>query len=342
MTRAPARPRLEAWGLLALLVVGLLVRLLFVSNEGFKTDINTYVAWAISLSEHGFRTFYSTVGFADYPPGYFYVLAIVGRLWHAFFASHDPGYAILRVLVKLPAILADLGVGILLYAIARRFAGAAVALGVAAFYLFNPATIYISASWGQVDSISGGLALLAIYALLRSQDAAPQSRTQIGWFVLAWLAFAYSLLIKPQAAVLLPLLVAFAFVDPQRRRERIVATAIGVAAALAFALLLTEPFHPSNPVAAFSWLWNQYTYGSGVYQYNSVNAFNLWALRGTMWVSDNQLILGLPQYAWGLLLIISFVTVTLVFPPKAPDSEGERTGGYRSWLRSLRVIRHSL
>ncbi|MGA7200924.1 MAG: hypothetical protein WBX26_03790, partial [Candidatus Cybelea sp.] len=173
MTRAPARAHLEAWGLSALLFVGLLVRLFFVNNEGFKTDINTYVAWALSLSAHGFASFYSSVGFADYPPGYFYVLAIVGRLWHAFFASHDAGYAILRLLVKLPAILADLGVGLLLYAIARRFADAAVAFGVAAFYLFNPATIYISASWGQVDSISGGLALLAIYALLRSEDAAP-------------------------------------------------------------------------------------------------------------------------------------------------------------------------
>jgi hypothetical protein len=39
--------------------------------------------------------------------------------------------------------------------------------------------------------------------------------------------------------------------------------------------------------------------------------------------------------AWGLLLVISFVTVSLVFPPKAPDSEAERRGGYRAWLRRL-------
>ena len=39
--------------------------------------------------------------------------------------------------------------------------------------------------------------------------------------------------------------------------------------------------------------------------------------------------------AWGLLLIISFVTVTLVFPPKAPDTAAQRTGGYRDWWRGL-------
>jgi len=103
---------------------------------------------------------------------------------------------------------------------------------------------------GTSDSISGGLALFAIYALLRSEDAAPQSRAHLVWIVLAWLSFAYSLLIKPQAAVLLPLLVAFAFVDQKRRRERIVRRRFGVAAALAFAVLITEPFHPGNPLGS--------------------------------------------------------------------------------------------
>ncbi len=159
----------------------------------------------------------------------------------------------LRVLVKVPAILADLGIGVLLYGIVKRFASTGYALGAAALYLLNPATIYISAAWGQVDSIAGGLALLAIYALLRSSDEARAiARAICCWIVGAWLAFGYSLLIKPQAAVLLPLIVAFAFVNPQRRRERLLATAVGAAAAIVLALLVAEPFHPSNPVAALA------------------------------------------------------------------------------------------
>ncbi len=317
--RATARQGSLAWALPALLLAGLVVRLFFIGNGGFKTDISTYAAWAIALSRHGFSTFYSTVGFADYPPGYFYILAAVGHIWSAFFAAHDGSFAILRNLVKLPAILADLGVGALLYALVRRFASERIALGAAALYLLNPATIYISALWGQVDSISGGLALFAVYALLRSDDdpstrasgslgsgsASALRRTQMGWIVVAWLAFAYSLLIKPQAAVLLPLLVAFALVNRQRRSERLVATGIGIVAGVLLALLLSEPFHPSNPVAALIWLYERYAYGSNVYPYNSVNAFNLWAIRGTLWVSDTQPILGLPQYAWGVVLVIA-------------------------------------
>lgn len=43
--------------------------------------------------------------------------------------------------------------------------------------------------------------------------------------------------------------------------------------------------------------------------------------------------------AWALLLGISFVTVSLVFPPKAPEGETERQGGYRAWLARLGWIR---
>src|SRR5580700_4770345 len=239
------------------------------------------------------------------------VAGLVVRLLfiNLFFAAHDPGYAVLRDLVKVPAILADLGVGALVYAIVRRFAGIGWALGAAALYLLNPATIYISALWGQVDSIAGGLALLAIYSLLRSEDEPADSRGQLVWILGAWLAFAYSLLIKPQAAVLLPLLIAFAFVNPARRRGRIPATAIGVGAALLLTLVLTEPFHPGNPIGAFAWLLERYAYGSNVYPYNSVNAFNLWALRGTLWLPDSQYILLLPQVAWGVLLVAAALTL---------------------------------
>lgn len=300
--RTAVRQGTLVWALPSLLIAGFILRLLFISNEGFKTDVSTYAAWAIGLSQHSFAAFYSNIGFADYPPGYFYILAVVGHLWQLLFAAHDSGYAILRDLVKLPAILADLGVGALIYAIVRRFASTGYALGAAALYLLNPATIYISALWGQVDSISGGLALLAIYCLLRSED-----RDQTGWIVGGWLAFAYSLLIKPQAAVLAPLLLAFAFVDARQRRQRLIATGIGIVASLVLALVLTEPFHPGNPIAAFGWLWDRYVFGYNVYPYNSVNAFNLWALRGTMWLPDSQAIpsWGFAQHLWGALLVLA-------------------------------------
>jgi dolichyl-phosphate-mannose--protein O-mannosyl transferase len=310
----------------ALLVGGFVLRLLFIGNEGFKNDVETFVAWSLALADRGFGQFYSTAGFADYPPGYFYILAVIGWFWDLAFKASDGGhYVVIRVLVKLPAIFADIGVGALIYAIARRFGNQAIALGAAALFLLNPAVIYNSASWGQVDSISSGLALLGIYFLLRSEDN-PKHAT--AWIVGAWVTVAYSLLIKPQAAVVVPLMLAFAFVNAARRRERLIATGIGIVAGFVLALALTEPFHPSNPIAAFGWLLHQYAYGASVYSYNSVNAFNLWVIRDDFWKPDTEPIMfaGLfsigPKvvWGWGLVAAAELLVLWRYLQEKTPRS----------------------
>ncbi len=295
-----------------LVALGFVVRCIFIQSSGFTTDVGTFQAWATELVEGGFANFYANGHFADYPPGYFYILGIVGWVWEAFFKAGDPGEQVLRAMVKLPAILADLGVGVLLYAIARRFASTTIALGTAALYLLNPAIIFNSAIYGQVDSVSAGFALLAVFLLFRSDD---DKTDRPSWYVVAaWIALAYSLLIKPQAAVLLPLFIAFAFADPVRRRARLFASGIGILASLVFAIVLTEPFHPSNPVAALLWLFERYQYGSSVYAYNTVNAFNLWAIRGPFWQADNgpgAYILFFPQYIWGIGLVLAAVALVV-------------------------------
>ncbi len=298
--------RMLPWGMPALLVIGFLVRLVFIGDQGFRNDVQTFEAWSISLLDHGFANFYGQTGFADYPPGYFYVLALIGHLW-APLRAHDGGLAILMWLTKLPAIFADLAIGALIYAIGRRFARPVVALGAAALYVLNPATIYISANWGQVDAFAGVFVLLSAYLLLRSEDLPEDA---ISWQIpVAWISLAYSLLIKPQAAAVIPLFLAFAFVDARRRRARLIATALGIVGAFAFTVLLTEPFHPSGPIAALKWLLGRYEFGSSVYPFNSVNAFNLWAIKGPMWQKDSVSIglgfLHAPQSVWGVGLVLA-------------------------------------
>jgi dolichyl-phosphate-mannose--protein O-mannosyl transferase len=310
---ASARPRPAAtwatWGLPLLVLGGFVLRLLFIPSEGFRSDVSSFEAWALTLAAHGFGGFYGNTTFADYPPGYFYILAGVGSFYTAIIAAHDPTGVLFKAAVKMPAIVADLGIGYLLYLIVRRFSGQGMALGAAALFLLNPATVYISGLWGQVDSVAGLFALLAVYCILRSEDSEGQNINP--WIVGAWLAFTYSLLIKPQAAVLAPLLVAFALVNGRQRRTRFLSTAAGIVAGLLLALLLTEPFHPSSPIAAFVWLWGRYAYGANVYAFNSVNAFNLWAIRGALWQTDSGHILMLPLYVWGMALVLAAVGLTV-------------------------------
>ncbi|MBV9271132.1 MAG: glycosyltransferase family 39 protein [Candidatus Eremiobacteraeota bacterium] len=301
-----SKPWVRLGGVLAL---GFLIRLFFIPNLGFKNDIDAFEAWALSLGSLPFSEFYAKAGFADYPPGYFYILAFIGRIYTQLHLN-DPGLSVLRATVKMPAILFDLVDGYIIFLVVRRFFSETWALLCAALFVLNPAVIFISAAWGQVDSISGGLALLAIYLLLRSDDETGSFSWDI---VLAWIALSYSLLIKPQGAILVPLVLAFAFVDPQRRQRRLYATLGGIAGGLLLALILTLPFHPiANPVNAFAWLYQKYAFGKGVYPYNSINAFNLWSIRLQFWEQDNQKLVIMSQAAWGVLLLVAASILIIV------------------------------
>ena len=106
--------------------------------------------------------FYAPGYFADYPPGYMYVLWVLGAVSHAL----EPfiGGQAITGLIKLPGILADLGVAWVIFVIGSRFfgdrppvrwlgSGARIGVIGAAVYLFNPGTIFNSAVWGQMDSV---------------------------------------------------------------------------------------------------------------------------------------------------------------------------------------------
>ncbi len=299
----------------AMLVLAFAVRLVFIGADGFHNDVSTFESWALTLAEHPLRQFFAKAGFADYPPGYFFVLWFVGHAYKALVHS-DPTYGLLKVAVKLPAILMDLVDSALIFAIVRRFASKSWAFGAAALFAFNPATIFISAYWGQVDSVAGGLTLGSLLLLLAADGRAGSVRT--GAIVMAWLLLAYSILIKPPAVVLVPLFIAYVFAtsDAGVRARRALGTACGIVASFVLAYLCAVAFHAGlNPVDQLVWLLGRYHYAADVYPYNSVNAFNLYVIGANhFWQTDATLVpnwnvgghmLGLPQFAWGIALFLA-------------------------------------
>ena len=296
--------RAGEWMLLAgILLVGLALRLLFIGAEGYKNDISSFESWALQLAQNPLSQFYAKATFLDYPPGYLYVLYAVGWI-HQHFALPDPSYTHLKYLVKLPAILMDLVDATLLFMIVRRFAPRAIAYASAAFFALNPAAIMISAYWGQADSVPAGLALAAIFLLILSSRSEDRGAALVG----AWLCLAFSILMKPAASAIAPLFLIYPFVtrDGAIVRRRLIWTGAGIVAGLLLAVLGTLPFHPgTNPLATLTWLYERYEHGKDVYPYNSINAFNLYAIFRPFWQPDNQFLFVMPQYAWGLFLFIS-------------------------------------
>src|SRR5436190_4431356 len=146
-------------GLVGMFSLAFLLRILIAPHFGFSIDLNFFQTWARELHEVGPHRFYSTDHTADYPPGYLYVLWLIGSI------SATPGY----LLLKLPAILADLGLAWIAGTFAARLAPLKMLRNwpvrtlVAASVLFNPAIFGVSAIWGQVDSVP---VLLVVSSLL--------------------------------------------------------------------------------------------------------------------------------------------------------------------------------
>lgn len=297
--RGPAG-RLAAWlsereGLIALFAVGLLVRLLLLGGDGHVFDMALFRSWTERMTERGPSGFYPEAGedfFVDYPPGYLYVLWGIGHLARAV------GYEVIPAfLFKLPAIAADLALAVVAMLGARRLFPrnpGARGLGAAAV-LMNPAVIFVSSVWGQVDALAAVFVLASVVML--GTGRASLAREAGG---MALLAAAVGT--KPQAAFVLPVVVLVLGYRHLRRglprgaARMVVLGAIGAAAGMA----LLAPFR-LDPFEAFRF----YADAAGTYELTSLFAFNLWGAFG-FWRADvgNDALrfLGVPAFAWGLAL----------------------------------------
>jgi dolichyl-phosphate-mannose--protein O-mannosyl transferase len=300
--------------LVILLLFALALRIVFLPSLGFHNDIAAFEAWTLALKDNPPWQFYAKTSFADYPPGYFVVLWLLGAFYGALdhlhlIANTDNAYFALRLLVKVPALVMDLVDAVVIYAIVRRFASERLALIAAACFALNPASIYVSAYWGQIDSVSWGFMLVALWCALRSSDDPAKTVPRLMW---AWLAVAFSILIKPQGALVALVLLAFAFaaVDAERRR-RLTGTAAGIGAALVLTYAVSALFHGSfDPIGNFVWLLQRYEFGSAVYTYNTINAFNLYAIKQPFWQPDTVPleVFGMaagPMWLWGIVLVVA-------------------------------------
>src|SRR5207247_8175296 len=103
-------------GLGAMFALALRVRLLIAPHAGFYGDLRLFGGWAQRLADVGTHEFYAPGQFADYPPGYLYVLWLTSKI------SATPGY----LLLKLPALVGDLALAWIAGTFAARLAPASL------------------------------------------------------------------------------------------------------------------------------------------------------------------------------------------------------------------------
>ena len=260
------KPRLKLFSFFAAAAFVFRIYLAFL-NPGHKTDMSCFSSWADMLYQNGFASFYASDAFTDYPPGYMYILRLVG--WFKNLHSFTAGQT--AAIIKTPAIICDIIMGYLIYGEAKRKVPCEKAQLIGIMYLFNPAAIIDSSVWGQVDSVY----LLPLAAALIFADRKNA--------VASCVSFAAAILFKPQAIIFSPifLLVCRDYVLlSDNRAKPLKQIAAGVVCAALLFLAAIAPFGIKNT-------FSQYADTLGSYSYATVNAFNVWGLLGLNWQELN-------------------------------------------------------
>lgn len=265
-----------------LLFIGLAVRLYIAPIwTGYEADIQTFIAWAETAYSGGLNQLYGTDMFLDYPPGYMYVLYIIAAIRDMLGISLDS--PAMLILLKMPAMLADVITGYLLYLVGVRYLKPTIAVMIAALYVLNPAILINSTVWGQVDSFF--MLVIAVYLLF----------LQRGRLSLAAVVLAVGIMLKPQGLLFGPfLLIAVLRTQSFRVLWQSILSGVGTV------LVLLLPFGIlTNGVG---WVFKLYFTTLASYPYGSLNAFNFIALLGGNFIELNGKLIS--YQAWGFMLMI--------------------------------------
>ena len=269
MTNQRTKVNKTLWVLLGLALTLRLV--LALVTDGYPYDMSCFVAWGDKLAAQGPAAFYSEGYFADYPPGYLWVLGLVGAIRAALGIAYESKWTYF-LLAVVPS-LCDCAAAALVYRTARQGNMAErTALTLAAFTAFDPLLLFDTGVWKQIDG-AFALPLLLCFLLLEQRRYLP-----------AALWYGVALAIKPQALLFGPALAAcfLAAIALENDKPRAFGRCFGGAAlALAPPLLAGLPFFGAAQLIPK--LIEKYAGTMSGYPYASINAFNWLAALGGNW-----------------------------------------------------------
>jgi len=287
-------------------------------------DVNNHIDWGIRFWQYGSREFYSqnvwSFTWPNQPPGTMYLFAGVRKLFEFVFSIFwfinlkVPPFPsnvmyfletnLYPALLKLPSILADLGIAYVIYKLLREKKESLGILG-AILFLVNPVVWYNSAVWGQTDAVVNFFAILAFYLLIKKK------------LVLAGLSLALSFYFKASLLIFLPIFAIVVLKKKYKITEIIKAVALP---AIAIGLL-TLPFSGGDP---FGWLYEIYAKKVFTQQLQVItaNAFNIWAAIAGIHELPHSIALGPLSYKlWGQILFGTSLIPALYLVLKKQDTK---------------------
>jgi Gpi18-like mannosyltransferase len=280
------------------------MRFLFGLTFEGHSDVSFFRYWADILTRDPF-TFYDSAD-NNYLPLYLYLLMLQGYVFKLF--NIPIGSDAFVVVFKLPLILCDLATAYVIYKIIRIFAGERKAFLFCLLYLFNPAAILLSSFWGQVDAFTALLTVLCVHFLLKEK------------YIAAFITIGLGMAFKLQFAFILPVagiyvtLKAVKYIKNKQYRnfKNMVwgaAAMLGVYAAAVLPLTLSYMLKGRYPI-----LFDIYFSGQiNMYNYYTVNAFNLYGALRLNWVCLPQSFYGIMSFDLFNYIIIAVICLVSIY-----------------------------
>lgn len=288
-----------------ILLIAFFLRLIL-SFVTWHPDLNNHVDWGIRFWQYGPEKFYKANVWSwtwpNQPPGTIYIFAAMRKLFELVFAFFwflnikiplFPSNVMLffesnlyQAILKLPSVLADIGLAYLIYRIFKNQKKAKLGIYGATLFLVNPVTWYNSTIWGQTDSIVNFFGLLAFVLLLEKK---------LTWAVFAMLLTLY---IKLSLLIFLPAFIVILV----RQKYKLNTILKSVVIPILVIIALTLPFSQGNPI---EWLFRIYKDKILTQQLQVItaNAFNLWAALTGIHEQKHTLMFGPLSYkTWGEIL----------------------------------------
>lgn len=280
------------WFLLAAFLIAFFLRTyISAHSEGHYTDLNCFKAWAVNLQSYGLSGFYESGIFADYMPGYYYVLYVIGGIYNLLGLTYDS--AAFRYLVELVPILCDLALAFAAYRIILKKQDQRLAVLAALALLYAPFVFTDSATWGQIDS-AFTLAVLGVILLIYQDKK-----------VFSCMLWAVALMIKPQALLVAPVIAMVFLKDLFTKGKTLRTLAEAALSLLSIGVLVLLISLPMKGGQSLFYVVERMLETTGQYAYATVNSFNLYGIFGGNFRPDSEVFfMGISYKAFGFVMIL--------------------------------------
>ena len=268
-----------------LVAIGFVVRFMLCAiYKGHATDMLCWQGWGYRIATQGPGRFYVD-NWCDYPPGYMLVCGLLYRI-----ASVFPEGPFNLFVYMTPAFLCDVLSGFLILNRAKRFSlGDKPALLLAGLIVLNPAAVFLSGAWGQIDSILTVL-LIGTFLILNMSREKPHYR------LIAGILYGIAIVMKWQALIFGPVF-AFMYVmtgidqyGTKRFWKHVFWSVAAVFGAVGVLLLFSVLFRGEG--MDLFWMVERFQSASGGYDYASVEAYNYLTLFGGNWNKAQNALFG--------------------------------------------------